>query len=158
MGVDVSDFNNDGWMDIYIANLYANILLLNKGDGTFADISAAAGIDDPGMGWGVSLLDFDNDGWLDIYVANDYSFSPHPNVLYRNLGNLTFTPVEVNDPVANRQGSYGTASWDFNLDGNLDLGVTNRWDNNNFQLFQNADRLVNGLHSNWWVVPVTGKR
>ncbi len=140
MGVDAGDINNDGYSDLYITNLYKNVLLKNNGNGTFTDISASAGVDDNGMGWGCTYLDYDNDGWLDIYVANDYGFSPYPNVLYRNLGNMTFTKAEVNGPVSNLYGSYGAACLDFNQDGNTDLVVANRSTGQNVQLFKNAQR------------------
>lgn len=140
MGVDAGDINNDGYPDLYITNLDQNLLLKNNGNGTFTDISASAGVDDKGMGWGCTFIDYDNDGWLDIYVANDYGYSPYPNVLYRNKGNLTFEQVELGGPVSNRLGSYGTACFDYDQDGNPDLVVANRSSGENVQLFKNAQR------------------
>lgn len=140
MGVDIADVNNDGWLDIYITNLFKNILLLNNADGTFSNISENANVNDFGMGWGTSFLDFDNDGLEDIYVANDYAFSPYRNVLYKNKGNLMFQKSDETEPICNENSSYGTAILDYNLDGNMDILVANRAVNEGVQLFQNADR------------------
>ncbi len=148
MGVDIGDVNNDGWMDIYITNLGDNLLLLSDGNGQYSDISESANVEDFGMGWGTSFLDYDNDGLMDIYVANEYAFSPYPNVLYRNSGNLTFDKAEENSPVCNLDNSYGTATLDYNLDGNVDLLVANKNAGAGIQLFENADRPNNWLGIN----------
>src|SRR5690606_13013820 len=63
-------------------------LFRNKGDGTFATVTAAAGIAGPGQGHAAQWWDYNDDGWLDLYVTND--FVP-PDMLYRNAGNGTFT-------------------------------------------------------------------
>jgi hypothetical protein len=137
MGVASGDINRDGYPDIYVTNLYENNLFLNNGDGTFTDIAADAGVADYGMGWGVSFLDYDNDGWQDIYIANDSWFSPYPNVLYRNMGDLTFEKVEVSGPVSGMQGSYGTAVFDVNRDGYSEIALANSGSGDYFQLFLN---------------------
>jgi hypothetical protein len=152
MGVDIADINNDGCLDIYITNLFKNNLLLNNCDGTFSDISSSAGVDDNGMGWGTTFIDFDNDGWVDIMVCNDSYFSDYPNVLYRNNGDLTFTPIEMaaNNP---RSGSYGCVTTDINLDGKMDLAIANLNAQDNFQLLQNYDE---NMH-NWIGFLLKGK-
>lgn len=138
MGVDIGDANNDGWPDIAIANLFHNFLLIHDGANTsFTEMGSSAGVNDPGMGWGISFLDFDLDGWQDLYLCNDYKFSPFANRLFRNLGNLTFESVDTSGPVCNHYQSYGNAVFDFDLDGRPDIAVANRSDVENAQVFHN---------------------
>jgi hypothetical protein len=93
------DYNNDGWMDVYLVNsgrsdFYTptaplkNALYRNDRDGTFTDVTDQSHVAGGGFGMGVSAGDYDADGWQDIYVTN-YG----RNNLYRNNGNGTFTDV-----------------------------------------------------------------
>lgn len=155
MGVDVADINNDGYLDMYITNLYENTLLLNQGDGTFQNISATAGIEDPGMGWGVQFADVDNDGWTDVYVANDSYFPVngtfYGNVLYQNLGNQLFSQASYGTPLFSPYAGYGLASLDANLDGALDFLVANSGqDGNQLLLNESPDA------GNWVSVRLEG--
>ena len=129
MGVDAADFNNDGYLDLYITNLYENTLYLNNQDGTFSDLSAAAQVDDLGMGWGTSWMDYDNDGWVDLYVSNETYFPVngnfYDNVMYRNRGNLTFELSSQSGPLNSPFGGYGMASFDVDRDGRLDIVIAN---------------------------------
>src|SRR5262249_59303109 len=75
------------------------VLFRNRGDGTFEDVTRAAGLYDPASkALGVALLDYDNDGWIDLVVAND----TQPNKLYRNRRNGTFEEVGTTAGVAYR--------------------------------------------------------
>jgi len=126
-GVALFDADDDGDLDLYAVDggrlpgtsggeEAANRLFLNRGDGTFVDVTESAGVGDSGYGMGVVVGDYDGDGALDLYVLN-YG----PNRLYRNLGGGRFEPVSmgVEDPAW----SVGGAFLDFDLDGDLDLFV-----------------------------------
>jgi tetratricopeptide (TPR) repeat protein len=102
-------------------------LFRNNGDGTFTDVSRAAGIEVPeGKGLGLAIADFDGDGLLDLFVANDGT----PNFLFRNLGGLKFEEVGQSVGVAydgsgRPTASMGVVAEDFNGDGRIDLYHTN---------------------------------
>ncbi len=102
-------------------------LYQNNGDGTFRDVTEAAGIRDPGYyGFGVVFTDVDDDGWPDIYVANDSV----PNFLFRNNRNGTFSEIGLVAGVAlseagKEQAGMGVDAGDYNNDGRFDLFVTN---------------------------------
>src|SRR6202521_1969696 len=130
-GVCVADFDGDGFPDIYFVNgrdLYnrgisvRNALYRNNGDGTFADVTEAAGV--PGTGYGLGCVwgDYDNDGFPDLYVTQ-YG----RNVLYHNNGNGTFTDVTDKAVVAGTEfGTLfhsGATFFDYDRDGRLDLYV-----------------------------------
>ena len=105
-----------------------NILYKNMGDGTFADVTTAAHIDQTGghYAFSVSTIDFDDDGWPDIYVACDSA----PSILYHNNRDGTFTDVAVMAGVAfnedgREQAGMGSSIADYNGDGRLDIFKTN---------------------------------
>ncbi|MEM6380193.1 MAG: CRTAC1 family protein, partial [Bacteroidota bacterium] len=152
MGVDAADVNRDGWLDLYITNLYENVLFINNGNGKFTNVSQDAKVDDYGMAWGTNFFDYNNDGWPDIYVTNDSYFSPYPNVLYKNKGNTRFEIMSENQPVASVQGGYGSATADVDQDGRLDLLVANAASRDNLQLFNNQSEA-----GNWVSFALIGK-
>jgi hypothetical protein len=105
-----------------------NILYENRGDGTFADVTTKANIDQTGghYAFSVSTFDFDDDGWPDIYVACDSA----PSILYHNNRDETFTDIAVMAGVAfnedgREQAGMGTTIADYNGDGRLDIFKTN---------------------------------
>ena len=129
-GVALLDYDNDGWLDIYLVNgstLAAldgketppkAALFRNNHDGTFTDVAAQAGVTNDRWGYGVSVGDYDNDGWPDIFVGN-YG----KNRLYHNNGDGTFTDRAEQAGVALGNWSTGSAWGDVDGDGRLDLYV-----------------------------------
>jgi tetratricopeptide (TPR) repeat protein len=116
-----ADIDNDGYLDLFIANENSSSQLFhNKGDGTFEDISHAAGIDQNAFAKGVTAADYDQDGYVDFYVSNLYS----ANKLYHNNGNLTFTDVARQAGVQAPLVSFSTWFFDYDNDGWPDLFVT----------------------------------
>ena len=123
------DYDNDGWLDIYLVNsgksdFYApsqplrNALYHNNRDGTFTDVTEKAGVAGGGFGMGVAVGDYDNDGFPDLFVTQ-YGRS----ILYRNNGNGTFTDVTEKSGLR-VQGWASHAVWfDYDNDGRLDLFV-----------------------------------
>ncbi|HAD05082.1 MAG: hypothetical protein A2091_12615 [Desulfuromonadales bacterium GWD2_61_12] len=123
-GVAFADINNDGFVDIYVSNKGgANKLYLNKGNGTFEDITAKAGkgIDDPGFTLGSVFGDYDNDGHIDLYLARGGQYELDGNRLFHNNGDNTFTDVTATAGVGLKAFTYGASFADFDNDGNLDL-------------------------------------
>ena len=119
-----ADINHDGWMDLYITDLYPSELFLNNGDGTYTAIGEAAGVDDSGMTWGCIFFDYDHDAESDLYIVNDYAFAPTSNRLYRGLGDTTFAWVSEGDVVLEHDHSdYGLAAGDLDGDGDWDLAI-----------------------------------
>jgi hypothetical protein len=129
-GVALLDYDNDGWLDIYLLNgstvaamkgaepAPRAALFHNNHDGTFTDVTAKAGVANERWGFGVAVADYDNDGWPDIYVSN---FGK--NRLYHNNHDGTFTDVAEKAGVALGGWSTGPTWGDFDRDGLLDLFV-----------------------------------
>lgn len=131
LGVVWADYDNDGWLDLYVADDSSpNYLYKNNRDGTLTDVSFESGTSYGGSGeeqgsMGVSIADYDNDGRLDIFVTN---FENEYNTLYRNLGEKGFLDISAESRLAQVSKPYvgwGTAFVDFDNDGLLDLLVAN---------------------------------
>jgi hypothetical protein len=129
-GVALLDYDNDGWLDIYLLNgstvaalkgkeqAPRAMLLHNNHDGTFTDVTDKAGVANERWGFGVAVGDYDNDGWPDIYVSN-YG----KNRLYHNNHDGTFTDVAEKAGVSLGGWSTGATWGDYDHDGYLDLFV-----------------------------------
>ncbi len=155
MGVTAADFDNDGWVDLYLTNLGPNTLYRNNGDGTFTDVTAKAGVGDPRWSTSAAFGDYDSDGFLDLFVPNYLDVGPDnlpdapgtprctylgrmvmcgprglpgaADSLYHNNRDGTFTEVSEKTGVVDRDKYYGLGSvWaDVDNDGDLDLIVAN---------------------------------
>jgi hypothetical protein len=129
-GVALIDYDNDGWLDIYLVNgsTYEAMkgtapapraaLFHNNHDGTFTDVAVKAGVTNDRWGFGVAVGDYDNDGWPDLYVSN---FGK--NRLYHNNHDGTFSDVAEKAGVALGNWSDGATFGDYDGDGRLDLFV-----------------------------------
>jgi hypothetical protein len=130
-GVGLIDYDNDGWLDIYMVNgsNFPSLdgkqepphaaLFHNNHDGTFTDVAAKAGVTNDRWGFGVAIADYDNDGWPDIFVSN-----LGKNRLYHNNHDGTFTDVAEKAGVTLGNWSAGATWGDYDGDGRLDLFVS----------------------------------
>ncbi len=172
MGVDVADYNADGFLDIFVTNFSyeTNTLYRNNGDATFTDVSYQACLGEESylyLGFGAGFLDADNDGALDIFVANGHIFPniakltdvlsyAQPNQLFRNRRDGTFVemPFERHESIETKAASHkvsrGACFGDYDNDGDTDVVVTQL--NGKVTLLRNESQ---GIH-NWLRLKTVG--
>lgn len=130
--LNLVDYDNDGWLDLYIAlNGWSGPmknLLFHNDHGHFRDVSKQSGADDPGSGFISLWADLDNDGWPDLVVANGVLQDGSVTQIYRNNRNGTFTNVTkaagMNEPPSD--GAIGIALGDYDKDGKVDILINGR--------------------------------
>lgn len=150
MGAAAGDFDNDGYVDLFVPSAFRNLLYRNLGNGRFEEIAASAGIKSERWSVAAGWFDYDNDGFLDLFVVNYLQWSPEnnlycgdnakklrtychpkyyegqPNTLYRNKGDGTFEDVSEASGIAAHVGKgMSVAFADYDQDGHADLFITN---------------------------------
>jgi len=175
------DFDRDGDLDLYLGayfqdvNMFKlerqnvlhdswetsrnggrNLFYRNNGDGTFSEITAAAGLEDTGWTMAVGHGDFDSDGWQDLYVANDFG----PDRVFRNTGKGRFEDITERATGIDTKKGMNAEVADFDNDGDLDLYVTNvtegflhecnmLWQNNGRGEFTDVSQEMNTCDTGW---------
>lgn len=168
MGLAVGDYDNDLDLDLYFSNMVnPSALMQNQGDGTFREIAKTAGVEagsDATVGWGTVFFDYDNDDWLDLYMSTtefhnldrdtppDGMHFDHPNFLYHNERDGTFSNQSPNSWLINPRRSTGIAYADYDKDGRIDF-VTGDW-GRGYTLYQNQD--LGGTPHNWLTIRLEG--
>jgi hypothetical protein len=150
MGAAASDYDGDGWQDLYVTNYGTNVLFHNNGNGTFTNVTDKAGVAAPNWSTCATWFDYDNDSKLDLFVSSfvQYSgtgtvfcgdnragrryycvpriFKPRSSFLFHNEGGGKFLDVSKDSGIASRLGkSFGSVATDINNDGLMDLFVAN---------------------------------
>lgn len=115
MNVDVADYDNDGWLDVYVTNITdeymkeCNMLWHNNHDGTFTDVSKETGTCETGWGWAAKFGDFDNDGWLDLFVVDGLRSAGPDSYVPLILPVITTPGLDITD--VNNWPDIGNRTW-----------------------------------------------
>ncbi len=140
MGVAAADFDHDGLLDIFVTNFSEDYFTFyrNDAESSFTDVThrVRLGINTRFLGWGTGFIDFDNDGWKDLFAANGHVYPEveklgqhykQSKLLYRNLGNGTFSDISQQSGPGMRQrhASRGVAFGDLDNDGRVEIVVSN---------------------------------
>jgi len=153
MTTTVGDYNNDGWIDIYVTNLGDSALLVNNGDETFTDMAIATGCEFGSTGWGAIFLDADNDTDLDLYVSGSLYSNPvlKSAAFHEQLIDGNFVIPNTAGFYNDEYNSYSNAIGDINNDGRPDFAVANG-NNQSICLWENQSTNSN----NWLKINLEG--
>jgi hypothetical protein len=151
-GVAAGDYNNDGYVDLYVirGDVGPNLLFKNMKNGTFQEVGASAGVNVTGArGSGPAFADWDGDGWLDLLIGGIETTTP---TLFRNLGNGTFQNVTATSGVSYTDDTFSSTFGDYDRDGDIDIFMTHwgapqimyghLWRNNGTGTFTSVDTLA----------------
>jgi hypothetical protein len=168
MGADAVDYDGDGWLDIVKTNFSDDTATLyhNNRDGTFTDVTSAAGLgkNSQFLGWGTLFVDIDNDGWPDLFMANGHVYPEidskglnntfrERKLLYWNEHGSRFRDISLTSGpgITTPFNSHGVAAADFDNDGALEILVNNSHDRPS--LLKNY-----GEHGNWILLKLEGTK
>ena len=168
MGADAADYDGEGWLDIVKTSFSDDTATLyhNNHDGTFSDVTAAAGLSKNSkfLGWGTLFLDIDNDGWPDLFMANGHIYPEvdskgvnntfrERKILYWNEHNGRFRDISLDSGagITTPFNSHGVAAADFDNDGAVEILVNNSHDRPS--LLKNF-----GEHGNWILLKLEGTK
>jgi hypothetical protein len=145
-GAEWGDYNNDGYLDLYLAN-YTGLCQLykNNGNGTFTDVAPTMGVNDGGQAYSCGWADIDNDGDLDLYIAKGQTYM---DKMYRNDGTV-FTDISATIGMGDLRHSSCVSWGDYNNDGFLDMYLNNNGSEN--RLYKNS-----GNSNKWIILKLTG--
>jgi len=165
LNIQQTDYNNDGWLDIWVlrgawlgrAGRIPNSLLRNNGNGTFEDVTEAAGLLSSHPTQTSVWFDYDGDGWLDVFIGNETTDStdPDPCELFRNNGDGTFTECAVQVGLAVRSFVKGVACADYDQDGRPDLYLSCRNKGANLLFRNQGPSEPDGKQAGWTFRNVT---
>ncbi len=151
MGVAYSDFNNDGWYDLYITNINESSLYQNQGNNSFLNVAGDLDVEFTGWAWGCQFEDFDHDLDVDLVVSNGYYDSDYERY-YENThetGLTTFLDKSEEVGIAEQTISNGLIAFDYDNDGDLDVLIGRTGDHLGF--YENKTITINSSSDQHWV-------